>query len=299
MEFKLILVISIYGTFKCWCSATPESFFKSDLSEENDKNKVDYTHHMLQLFDKIDLNSDGVLSKSELDTFSTTLSKVISDRQLANEMETIDKDKDGKVSLEELLAAFSIEVGEEDALNNKEPLIQRFKVADKNKDGHLDLPELGDLINPSRSPELLKLEVDDVLKAHDSDGDGKISYDEYKKYRNEDGEDETQSSNDFKQFDKDGDGYLTRSELEDVYKEEEEFDSFTMYDDVTSIVGSTSNLFLFLFSLDLTRELWEKHSDELSRSSVTDFQEVLEHPADYGLTFEVPSETPGTVHVEL
>uniref|UniRef100_A0A3B0MYY1 Secreted protein acidic and rich in cysteine Ca binding region/EF-hand domain pair/EF hand/EF-hand domain containing protein, putative n=1 Tax=Theileria annulata TaxID=5874 RepID=A0A3B0MYY1_THEAN len=265
MEFKLILVISIYGIFKCWCSATPESFFKSDLSEENDKNKVDYTHHMLQLFDKIDLNSDGVLSKSELDTFSTTLSKVISDRQLANEMETIDKDKDGKVSLEELLAAFSIEVGEEDALNNKEPLIQRFKVADKNKDGHLDLPELGDLINPSRSPELLKLEVDDVLKAHDSDGD-------------EDGEDETQSSNDFKQFDKDGDGYLTRSELEDVYKEEEEFDSFTMYDDVTSIVGSTN---------------------ELSRSSVTDFQEVLEHPADYGLTFEVPSETPGTVHVEL
>lgn len=58
----------------------------------------------------------------------------------------------------------------------------------------------------------------------------------------EDGEDEVQSSNDFKQFDKNGDGYLTRNELEDVYKEEEEFDSFTMYDDVTSIVGSSSKI---------------------------------------------------------
>ncbi|EAN32034.1 EF-hand domain pair family protein [Theileria parva strain Muguga] len=289
MELKLTLVISIYIFFKCWCSVTFENDLKSDVLDENGKSKVDYTHHMLQLFDKIDLNSDGVLSKSELDSFSSKLSKVISDRQLANEMETIDKDKDGNVSLDELLAAFSSEVGEEDALNNKEPLVRRFKVADKNKDGFLDLAELGDLINPSRSPELLKLEVDDVLEAHDSDHDGRISYEEYKKYRNEDGEDEVQSSNDFKQFDKNGDGYLTRNELEDVYKEEEEFDSFTMYDDVTSIVGSSN----------LTRELWKKHSDELSRSSVTDFQEVLEHPADYGLTFEVPMETPGTVHVEL
>ncbi|UKK02856.2 hypothetical protein MACK_002953 [Theileria orientalis] len=284
--FLLCFLIS-----NCICTVTFERKFNTEDFDQKPESTVDHTFKMLQLFDKIDLNSDGVLSKDELDKYSSKLSKVISNRQLANEMATIDRDRDGKVTFTELLAAFSNEVGEEDASQNKEPLKLRFNIADKNKDGMLSLDELGDLVNPSRNPDLLDLELNDVIKAHDEDGDGKISFTEYKKYRTENGEDETQSLSDFKQFDKNSDGYLTKDELAEVYKEEGEFDSFPIYDDVTSVIGSSK----------VTRDSWKDHANELSKTAVTDFGEMLLRPEDYDMKFQPDPDTapPPEVHAEL
>ncbi|UKJ89866.2 hypothetical protein MACJ_003120 [Theileria orientalis] len=270
---------------------TFERNFNSEEFDQKPESTVDHTFKMLQLFDRIDLNSDGVLSKDELDKYSSKLSKVISNRQLANEMATIDRDRDGNVTFNELLAAFSNEVGEEDASQNKEPLKLRFNLADKNKDGMLSLEELGDLVNPSRNADLLDLELNDVIKAHDEDGDGKISFTEYKKYRTENGEDETQSLSDFKQFDKNSDGFLTKDELAEAYKEEGEFDSFPIFDDVTNVIGSAK----------VTRDAWKSHANELSKTAVTDFGEMLLRPEDYDVKFEPEPEAKPRqeVHPEL
>ncbi|AFZ81252.1 membrane-associated calcium-binding protein, putative [Theileria equi strain WA] len=242
----------------------------------------DVEARMADLFGFIDKNGDKKIDSDEVKEYSKHLLENVANRQLLTEMDSVDINKDGLCSMDELLTSFQDEVGEEDAEQHREALAKRFIAADKDGDGLLNLKELGLIINPGRDEILLQIEIQDVIKAHDTNGDGTISFEEYKAAKPGDNDDETVMTSDFKQFDKNGDGKLTPEELREVYKEEEANIALPVAEDIRRIIGEG----------DVTFEAWTKHAVGLAGTSVTDFGEVLRFPQDYGMPIKTESKEP-------
>merc|ERR1719201_2094413 len=96
---------------------------------------------------KIDQNRDGQISMQEIIEYSHNMRKVIAKKDIHTVIDEMDLDKDGKLSLVELLKDMEQwgEEGEEDkaeAAKRKELETAKFHAADANRDGFLDTEEL-------------------------------------------------------------------------------------------------------------------------------------------------------------
>merc|ERR1719218_358055 len=118
----------------------------------------------------------------------------------------MDKNKDGKVTLEEMMEEFS---GADAKLT--ELAKAKFAAADKNKDGGLDKEEIALWGHAPADPDVLKVVVAANIKAHDKDGDGKLDSNELNEGVN-DGVFSCQPA-EIAKLDADGDGKLSEEEL--------------------------------------------------------------------------------------
>jgi Ca2+-binding EF-hand superfamily protein len=137
--------------------------------------------------------------------------------------DTIDRNKDGVISMEDLRGAGKGEPGPAGAMPNAEEMRQRLKDADKNGDGKITKdefpgpPERFEALDRNRDGGVTGDEVEAALRdgmngeggrgkrmfqRFDKDGDGKVSRAEFP------GGDEA-----FKAMDKDGDGFVTAEEV--------------------------------------------------------------------------------------
>merc|ERR1712187_1039644 len=96
----------------------------------------------------------------------------------------MDSDKDGKLSLSELLKDLDQwgESGDEDkkeADARREVETAKFKVADSNGDGLLDTQELPALFYPETHDGTLELTAKSTLKQKDRNNDGMLSPEEF------------------------------------------------------------------------------------------------------------------------
>ncbi|MEO7623387.1 MAG: EF-hand domain-containing protein [Gallionella sp.] len=105
------------------------------------------------MFQKLDTNGDGVVSKAEFNAFN------------ARHFKNLDTNKDGKLTPEELQGGHKQEMGHGDATTH---LDRRFNAADANKDGGLDRNEASNM-------PMLSQYFDDV----DTNHDGKVTRQEY------------------------------------------------------------------------------------------------------------------------
>jgi Ca2+-binding EF-hand superfamily protein len=111
------------------------------------------------IFNKLDTNGDGVISRKEFDAYN------------AKHFKELDTNKDGKLTLEELQAGHKQAMGHGNTMSHGDGtthLDQRFNAADANHDGGLDREE-------AKNMPMLSQYFDEI----DTNKDGKVTRQEY------------------------------------------------------------------------------------------------------------------------
>lgn len=133
---------------------------------------------LLKRFMKLDIDGSGTIEKQEFMGIPAISSNPLASRLV----DIFDKDGDGSIDFEEFitgLSAFSSK-GEKD-----EKLKFAFRVYDIDRDGYLSVGELfivlKMMVGSNLKDEQLQQIVDKTVMEADQDGDGKLSFEEFKK----------------------------------------------------------------------------------------------------------------------
>ncbi|KAK3088742.1 hypothetical protein FSP39_023186 [Pinctada imbricata] len=124
-------------------------------------------------FEKIDVNGDGRLSKSELMKAAALLGFNPTEKELTEMMRSVDRNNDGFISFKEY-----IEMMKGNYINinmEAERMKAAFKTLDKNNDGYISLKEFKAAVMYN-DDSILAEEVEEFFKEFDKDGDGKLDY---------------------------------------------------------------------------------------------------------------------------
>jgi calcium-dependent protein kinase len=134
----------------------------------------DDKNELLELFQQFDKNGDGVLSKDEiLAGYREILGDVEAEKEAERIMAEVDIDKSGTIDYNEfILASLS-----KQKLLNKEKLEATFKMFDKDGNGTITADEIKSVLNVSSSD---KSSLEKIIKEVDGNGDGEISLVEFK-----------------------------------------------------------------------------------------------------------------------
>jgi len=176
-----------------------------------------------KLHDKMDADNNSKVSLDEIFQFSDKTSKAVAVTNSKTKLQDMDKDKDGKLNVTELLTGIQTAEGVE---NDKFAIVaalerEKFKVADGNKDKLLDELEVAAFFHPEIHDGMLEHMAENALNEKDKDGDDLLTMHEL--LAAQDDEDEASSDGGealdedyvrtFKNLDKDGSGKLDIKEL--------------------------------------------------------------------------------------
>jgi len=163
------------------------------------------------LFKLVDKDGDGKVKVSDLVDLHQARGKSLAQRDSRHIFESMDIDRDGKVSLAEM-HGFDAD-GELDAETKKhvEFSTAQFKVADVNGDGFLSEEEALSVAYPELHAGMLEFRASHSLKNFDSNGDGTVDLDEFSHKGGADAVDEDEVE--FKALDKNRDGKLDTEEF--------------------------------------------------------------------------------------
>ncbi|KAK1430490.1 hypothetical protein QVD17_13267 [Tagetes erecta] len=137
-------------------------------------------HEELQrIFEMFDKNGDGRITKQELNDSLENMNIFISDTDLIQMIEKIDVNGDGCVDINELGDLYKTIMDNRD---NEEDMMEAFNVFDQNGDGFITVEELRSVLESLGLKQGRK--SDDcrrMIMKVDVDGDGMVSFDEFKK----------------------------------------------------------------------------------------------------------------------
>lgn len=167
---------------------------------------------------KFDLNSDSKASMAELLEFAEGMRREMAKKDVGTIMEEMDLDKDGKLSLEELLKDMDMQSDDEseheEMKERKELETTKFKAADKDGNGELSVEELPAMFYPENDDAVLSIMAEAAMKQKDKDSDGKLSLNEFLENSEGDGNEiGPEEQAEFKKLDKDGNDFLNMDEL--------------------------------------------------------------------------------------
>ena len=131
-------------------------------------------NEMLEIFQSLDTNGDGVLSREEIyEGYRQTLGDVEAKKEVDRIMSEIDIDQNGTIDYNEFVMAAT----NRQKMLQKEKLEATFKIFDKDGNGSISKEEIKSLLC-TRSDD--KKVIDEIIKEVDSNGDGEISLNEFK-----------------------------------------------------------------------------------------------------------------------
>jgi len=174
--------------------------------------------HLRKLHGKLDKDKDGKVALHEVLHYAEGARKKIVAKEIAGIFDEIDSTKDGHLSLEEHLsetAEFLEGTDEEKALQKAHDMA-KFKAADMNGDDLLDKHELVSLMHPDTHPEVLDVHTKEEMRKKDTDKDGKLSKSEWEAGdpAHPDGHDLAKDVDHFENLDEDKDGSISLTELQ-------------------------------------------------------------------------------------
>jgi len=146
-------------------------FLVSNLSSKEEKNQL------LTTFQALDLNGDGRLSRDELiNGYQKIMGLTNVEEEVDAIMRAVDNNNSGSIDYTEFVMATI----NRQKLLSKERLEAVFKLFDKDGNGYLTADELREIFNPGNTKEIDDNVWNDLIKEVDQNGDGKISYKEFK-----------------------------------------------------------------------------------------------------------------------
>ena len=132
---------------------------------------------LTEIFKELDESGEGLLSKEELKKgYKKFFSDNLTDSEFDEIMKAIDQDKSGEISIEEFLRAT---VDYENLVTEKN-LKYAFDYFDKDHSGFLSPDEIREVLGLTEQNEETSKLVNEIIKEVDTNGDGQISYDEFK-----------------------------------------------------------------------------------------------------------------------
>ncbi|PON35573.1 Parvalbumin [Parasponia andersonii] len=128
------------------------------------------------VFKKFDVNGDGKISSSELGAIMGSLGQPSGEEELEKMIKEVDADGDGFIDLSEFIELNTKGVDSNEALEN---LKDAFSVYDIDKNGSISAEELHEVLG-SLGDDCSIAECRKMISGVDCDGDGMISFDEFK-----------------------------------------------------------------------------------------------------------------------
>ncbi|XP_022157783.1 probable calcium-binding protein CML25, partial [Momordica charantia] len=129
-----------------------------------------------EVFKKFDVNGDGKISSAELGSIMSSLGHRATEEDLAKMIEEFDADGDGFIDLNEFVELNTKEIDPEELLEN---LREAFSVYDIDGNGSISAEELHEVLR-SLGDDCTVDDCRQMISAVDSNGDGMISFDEFK-----------------------------------------------------------------------------------------------------------------------
>ncbi|KAI7978920.1 putative calcium-binding protein CML25 [Camellia lanceoleosa] len=154
-------------------SMTP-SLLGSRSNSLNSRAQIE--EELKQVFKKFDVNGDGKISSSELGSILGSLGHTATDEELQTMIKEVDGDGDGCIDLDEFIELNTKDIDSDEVLEN---LKEAFSVFDIDKNGSISAEELMNVLQ-SLGEECSIGECRKMISGVDCDGDGTISFDEFK-----------------------------------------------------------------------------------------------------------------------
>ncbi|KAL2545866.1 putative calcium-binding protein CML25 [Forsythia ovata] len=129
-----------------------------------------------QVFKKFDVNGDRKISASELGSIMGSLGHPATDEELEIMIKEVDSDGDGFINLQEFIELNTKDIDSDEVLEN---LKDAFSVFDIDKNGSISAEELQNVLK-SLGEECTLSECKKMISGVDADGNGMISFDEFK-----------------------------------------------------------------------------------------------------------------------
>jgi calmodulin len=131
-----------------------------------------------EAFAMFDINGDGTIELNEIRQVMRKLGQNPTEEELKEMISTVDDNDDKEIDFEEFLVLMKSRC-EVDPQDPEKELRDAFAVFDTDGSGSIDRKELKRLMK-KLGQALTEAEVDAMMDEVDSNGDGEISYDEFK-----------------------------------------------------------------------------------------------------------------------
>jgi len=161
---------------------------------------------MKELHTLMDKNGDGQVTEEEVLQVNDEMRQAMTKREVQTFLEDLDANRDGTLSLAEVLQDVDGDADSADLQAYREAERKKFEASDKNHDGVLDRDELPAMFELS-DDQNMEQSTRALLQEKDRDGDGLLSMSEFVTNDND--------KADFEMVDVDKNGVLSAQELKD------------------------------------------------------------------------------------
>ncbi|XP_059649700.1 probable calcium-binding protein CML25 [Cornus florida] len=149
---------------------------RSPSMASNTISRAQIEEELAQVFKKFDVNGDGKISSSELGAIMGSLGNDTTVEELDMMIREVDADGDGFIDLNEFIELNTKDIDSDEVLEN---LKEAFSVFDMDKNGSISAEELLNVMK-SIGEECSLAECRKMISGVDANGDGMISFDEFK-----------------------------------------------------------------------------------------------------------------------
>ncbi|KAL2455866.1 putative calcium-binding protein CML27 [Abeliophyllum distichum] len=132
------------------------------------------------VFNRFDANGDGKISGEELAGVLKALGSNTSREEVARMMEEIDTDKDGFINVQEFAAFFKADTDPYPSSEGEKELKEAFDLYYQNHNGLISSAELHQILT-RLGEKCTEHDCVGMIKSVDSDGDGYVNFEEFKK----------------------------------------------------------------------------------------------------------------------
>jgi calmodulin len=146
------------------------------MDDQLTEEQISFFKEAFNLFDK---DGEGFINTNELASVLRSLGQNNTEAELQEMISEIDIDGNGSIDFPEFLTMMARKMKENN--NIKDEIHEIFKVFDKEGNGFISVAELSHVMI-SLGEELTEEEVKEMIKEADIDGDGQVSYEDFKKF---------------------------------------------------------------------------------------------------------------------